>query len=172
MEGSWSWIILICYGGLAHPGVIVPSPDAAENPTQSKGVVEQRTFHEPPRVPNLKSGSQERDQENNDDRYDGESREIGEFDNLDIPCQLLLEPFKAELMRDKSTFLVNVDPQGSNMHLVDLNMRKSLAEVRVRISFNNVQRFMSYSGFWLQFLPSRGVHPSGGGGAGDEPGVQ
>ena len=129
MKDCWTWLVLICCGGLSDSGVILPSPDATgeDDLKQDKVVVEQRTIHGPPRVPNY--NNIERDHENNDERYNGESREVGEFNDLDVPCQLLLQPFKAELMRDKSTFLVNVDPKGSNMHLVDLNMRKTQAHV-------------------------------------------
>ena len=151
-----TWVLLVCYTGVCYSGVIIPSPDATEGDDQKLGKVglEPRTFRDPPRVPDSYYPHENDDHEVSrdrvaDDRVISESRDEvkEEFADLAAPCQLLLEPFKAELMRDKSTFLVNVDPQSSNIHLVDLNLRRTQAQVRGRMSRNIWN--MTIIGVWV-----------------------
>ena len=119
---------------------------------------------EPPRVPNSSGAERNDHYKSKMDRYyyyeddDEDSRRAfadgpirrDEFDEFSLPCQLLLRPFKSELMRDRSTFSVNVDHRSSNDHLIDMQLRESRAEAR----FTKQKIFdrSVFPGFRIQFI--------------------
>ena len=135
----------------------MPSPDATEGGVKDTVILESRSFLDPPRVPGSSNSHRNREYDmGRDENVDvSENREEsgGKFGNLAAPCRLLLEPFKTELMRDKSTFQVSFDPSSSNFHLVDLNLQQTTAQVRSK-AIASCDKVNSL-GIWIEFFHSR-----------------
>ena len=124
-------IFLIGCFRIVHPGVIVPSPDAGRSKNVKIKGIEPRTVRDPPRIPNMSQNSKRHGLDNRPEHLSSKSgdSQVGIFDDLSAPCRLLLEPFKAEMMKDESTFLININPRATNVHLVDLNLGQDKSEV-------------------------------------------
>jgi len=131
--------LLVIFGfGFCSSGVIVPSPDATAGDVKEEVILESRSFLDPPRVPSSSNLHRNYDMLRNDNVDRNREEPGGQFRNLAAPCRLLLEPFKTELLRDKSTFHVSFDPSSSNFHLIDLNLQQTQAQVSGLNSFTVV----------------------------------